>query len=121
MISSPRRWRISGKPWMRDTDTALEGDTLLLLIQQEFDQTLQESKTRGRKATSAERVHARRDDEHRHDAGVPPRGDPIAAAARRWQGVSPGSDAQGHRVRPAHPGDSGAARMEGLQASGPAC
>ena len=44
------------EPWMRHADTALEDDTLLLIIQQELAKRCKKSKTRGRKATSAEVV-----------------------------------------------------------------
>src|SRR5258707_11475849 len=44
------------EPWMRHADTALEDDTLLFIIQQELAKRCKKSKTRGRKATSAEVV-----------------------------------------------------------------
>lgn len=44
------------EPWMRHADTALEDDTLLLVIQQELAKRCKKSKTRGRKATPAEVV-----------------------------------------------------------------
>jgi transposase, IS5 family len=44
------------EPWMRHADQALEDDTLLLIIQQELAKRCKKSKTRGRKATSAEVV-----------------------------------------------------------------
>jgi IS5 family transposase len=44
------------EPWMRHADTALEDDTLLLIIQQELAKRCKKSKTRGRKATPAEVV-----------------------------------------------------------------
>ena len=44
------------EPWMRHADKALEDDALLLIIQQELAQRCKKSKTRGRKATSAEVV-----------------------------------------------------------------
>jgi len=44
------------EPWMRHADTALEDDALLLLIQQELAKRCRKSKTRGRKATTAEVV-----------------------------------------------------------------
>lgn len=44
------------EPWMRHADTALEDDTLLLLIQPELAKRCQKSKTRGRRATPAEVV-----------------------------------------------------------------
>lgn len=44
------------EPWMRHADTALEDDTLLLIVQQELAKRCKKSKTRGRKATPAEVV-----------------------------------------------------------------
>jgi len=44
------------EPWMRHADTALEDDALLLIIQEELAKRCKKSKTRGRKATSAEVV-----------------------------------------------------------------
>src|SRR5260370_27793294 len=44
------------EPWMRNADTALEDDALLLIIQQELAKRCKKSKTRGRKATPAEVV-----------------------------------------------------------------
>ncbi len=44
------------EPWMRHADTAFEDDALLLIIQQELAKRCKKSKTRGRKATSAEVV-----------------------------------------------------------------
>jgi IS5 family transposase len=44
------------EPWMRHADTALEDDTLLLIIQKELAKRCKKSKTRGRKATTAEVV-----------------------------------------------------------------
>jgi IS5 family transposase len=41
------------EPWMRHADTALEDDTLLLIIQQELAKRCKKSKTRGSKATPA--------------------------------------------------------------------
>lgn len=42
------------EPWMRHADKALEDDALLLVIQQELARRCKKSKTRGRKATTAE-------------------------------------------------------------------
>lgn len=44
------------EPWMRHADKALEDDTMLLLVQQELAKRCKKSKTRGRKATTAEVV-----------------------------------------------------------------
>src|ERR1039457_881248 len=44
------------EPWMRHADTALEDDTLLLIVQEELAKRCKKSKTRGRKATPAEVV-----------------------------------------------------------------
>lgn len=44
------------EPWMRHADAALEDEALLILIQQELAKRCKKSKTRGRKATSAEVV-----------------------------------------------------------------
>jgi len=44
------------EPWMHYADTALEDDALLLIIQEELAKRCKKSKTRGRKATSAEVV-----------------------------------------------------------------
>jgi hypothetical protein len=44
------------EPWMRHADKALEDEALLLLIQQELAKRCKKSKTRGRRATSAEVV-----------------------------------------------------------------
>src|SRR5467141_328337 len=44
------------EPWMRHADTALEDDSLLLIIQQALAKRCKKSKTRGRKATPAEVV-----------------------------------------------------------------
>ena len=44
------------EPWMRHADTALEDDTLMLIIQEELAKRCKKSKTRGRKATPAEVV-----------------------------------------------------------------
>ncbi|MGC9951514.1 MAG: transposase [Bryobacteraceae bacterium] len=44
------------EPWVRYADTALEDDTLLLIIQQELAKRCKKSKTRGRQATPAEVV-----------------------------------------------------------------
>ncbi len=44
------------EPWMRHADAALEDDTLLLIVQQELAKRCKKSKTRGRKATSADVV-----------------------------------------------------------------
>jgi len=44
------------EPWMRQVDTALEDDALLLIVQQELAKRCKKSKTRGRKATPAEVV-----------------------------------------------------------------
>ena len=44
------------EPWMRHADTALEDDTLLLIVQQELAKRCKKSKTRGRSATPAEVV-----------------------------------------------------------------
>src|ERR1035438_2487297 len=44
------------EPWMRYADQALEDETLLLIIQQELAKRCKKSKTRGRRATSAEVV-----------------------------------------------------------------
>ena len=44
------------EPWMRHADQALEDEALLLIIQQELAKRCKKSKTRGRRATSAEVV-----------------------------------------------------------------
>ena len=44
------------EPWMRYADEALEDEALLLVIQQELAKRCKKSKTRGRRATSAEVV-----------------------------------------------------------------
>jgi transposase, IS5 family len=44
------------EPWMRYADQALEDEALLLIIQQELAKRYKKSKTRGRRATSAEVV-----------------------------------------------------------------
>src|SRR6185295_15071855 len=44
------------EPWMRQANTVLEDDALLLLIQQELAKRCKKSKTRGRKASPAEVV-----------------------------------------------------------------
>lgn len=44
------------EPWMRHADTALEDDAMLLIIREELAKRCEKSKTRGRKATSAEVV-----------------------------------------------------------------
>jgi len=44
------------EPWMRHADAALEDDTLLLIVQQELAKRCKKSKTRGRKATTADVV-----------------------------------------------------------------
>jgi len=44
------------EPWMRHADAALEDDTLLLIVQQELAKRCKKSRTRGRKATSADVV-----------------------------------------------------------------
>ena len=44
------------EPWMRHADTALEDDALLLIIQQEFGQTLQEEQDPWPKSDATEVV-----------------------------------------------------------------